>query len=92
MAVSDWHCQFPRSLTMPYQTIYAGPMRLALLVIMLAASGCGKAPSAPVPRQAVGADEQAKLNVLFVGNSLTSRNDLPGMLEALIESAGEGPE
>ena len=38
-----------------------------------------------------GADENAKFNVLFVGNSLTYANDLPGMLKVLIESAGEGP-
>ncbi len=31
------------------------------------------------------------LNVLFIGNSLTASNDLPGMLKALIESVGAGP-
>ena len=29
-----------------------------------------------------------KLNVLFVGNSFTARNDLPGMISALAKSAG----
>lgn len=38
-----------------------------------------------------GADENAKFNILFVGNSLTYTNDLPGMLKVLIESVGEGP-
>ena len=38
-----------------------------------------------------GADENARFNVLFVGNSLTYTNDLPGMLKVLIESVGEGP-
>jgi len=38
-----------------------------------------------------GSDENAKFNILFVGNSLTYTNDLPGMLDALIEAAGEGP-
>ncbi len=31
------------------------------------------------------------LRVLFVGNSLTYQNDLPGILQALIDSAGLGP-
>jgi hypothetical protein len=31
------------------------------------------------------------LNVLFIGNSLTASNDLPGMLLALIESVDAGP-
>jgi hypothetical protein len=38
-----------------------------------------------------GADENAQINVLFVGNSLTYTNDLPGMLAVLIESAQQGP-
>lgn len=37
------------------------------------------------------ADENAKYNILFVGNSLTYTNDLPGMLEALADSTQEGP-
>ena len=37
------------------------------------------------------ADQNARLNILFIGNSLTSRNDLPGMLEALIDSTDFGP-
>jgi hypothetical protein len=35
--------------------------------------------------------DSAALNILFVGNSLTYSNDLPGMVEALIDSAGLGP-
>ena len=31
------------------------------------------------------------LNILFVGNSLTYANDLPGMVAALVDSAGLGP-
>ena len=36
------------------------------------------------------ADADAKLNILFIGNSLTYSNDLPGMLEALIDSTDFG--
>lgn len=36
------------------------------------------------------ADKDARLNILFIGNSLTSGNDLPGMLEALIDSTDFG--
>lgn len=35
-------------------------------------------------------DPQA-LNLLFIGNSLSSNNDLPGLLAALADSAGLGP-
>ena len=37
------------------------------------------------------ADENARLNILFIGNSLTNSNDLPGLLEALIDSTDFGP-
>jgi hypothetical protein len=36
-------------------------------------------------------DENARYNILFVGNSLTYANELPGMLEALVDSALDGP-
>ncbi len=36
-------------------------------------------------------DEDASISVLFIGNSLTYSNDLPGVLAALIEAAGHGP-
>ncbi|MFC1640409.1 hypothetical protein ACFL3B_06570 [Gemmatimonadota bacterium] len=36
-------------------------------------------------------DDEAAISVLFIGNSLTYSNDLPGMLTALIEDAGLGP-
>jgi hypothetical protein len=39
---------------------------------------------------AVGARPAQTIRVLFIGNSLTSTNDLPGMLEALSRTAG-GP-
>jgi len=35
--------------------------------------------------------DPAALNILFIGNSLTYTNDLPGMVEALISEAGAGP-
>jgi hypothetical protein len=38
-----------------------------------------------------GADENAKFNVLFIGNSLTYANDLPEMVRVLIESVQQGP-
>jgi hypothetical protein len=38
----------------------------------------------------VGAQPAATIRVLFIGNSLTSANDLPGMLEALSRTPG-GP-
>ena len=57
------------------------------MIILLFLAACLGDPTGSVG----GADENAKFNVLFVGNSLTYANDLPGMLKVLIESAGEGP-
>jgi hypothetical protein len=37
---------------------------------------------------AVGQERPYRLSVLFIGNSLTIENDLPAMLEALLNSAG----
>ena len=54
-------------------------IRLVLLTAALA-SGCGDPPTAP--------DPNATFRVLFVGNSLTYVNDLPGMVKALADSAG----
>jgi hypothetical protein len=53
---------------------------LALLVAALAIS----------PQQVAGASSGARLRVLFIGNSLTSANDLPGLVEA-IAAAEKGP-
>ena len=36
-------------------------------------------------------NEDASISVLFIGNSLTYSNDLPGLLAALIDDAGLGP-
>jgi hypothetical protein len=47
--------------------------------VLLATLACGSTPAGPDP---------AGLNVLFIGNSLTYTNDLPGMLEALFDSSG----
>jgi len=46
-------------------------------------SGVGEAPEhAPPPPSPAG-------EVLFIGNSLTAANNLPGMVESLAESAGD---
>ena len=53
-----------------------------LAIIALTACG-GDSPQGPL--------DPAATNILFVGNSLTYTNDLPGMVAALIDSAGLGP-
>lgn len=50
-------------------------------------AACGQSPPEP-PDITL---DPANLNVLFIGNSLTYFNDLPGMLHALVDSAGAGP-
>ena len=58
-----------------------------VLALCLAVVAClGGATAVPG-----GADENAKFNVLFIGNSLTYTNDLPEMLRVLIESVQQGP-
>jgi hypothetical protein len=67
-----------------------GPIRSILtpVFIALAAGRCGVGGTAgpgssdPVP------DPSATTRILFVGNSLTYVNDLPGMVKALADSAG----
>ncbi len=63
--------------------------RVLLAVALIAVLGCLGLDNPTGTIQ--GADENAKINVLFVGNSLTYANDLPGMLAVLIESAQQGP-
>lgn len=53
-----------------------------LAIIALTACG-GDSPQGPLDPDAT--------NILFVGNSLTYTNDLPGMVAALLDSAGLGP-
>jgi len=58
--------------------------------VLLAALAClaGCAASAGGAQQQ---DSPSGLRVLFIGNSLTASNDLPGMVKALIDSAATGP-
>ncbi len=76
----------------------ADSIRISMLVLLIAlgaAAGCGEDPTATAqPSRAsrgVRPDDHAKINILFVGNSLTYMNDLPGLLEAMIEAADAGP-
>jgi hypothetical protein len=58
-------------------------LRLAHLAFIAITACGGDSPQGPL--------DPAATNILFVGNSLTSTNDLPGMVAALIDSAGLGP-
>jgi len=53
------------------------------LVMVLSACAGGKAPAGPVPAKAGG------YRVLFIGNSLTYTNDLPGTVAGIAASAGD---
>jgi hypothetical protein len=59
---------------------------LVLFLLMLSALGCGSSSSVSVLPC-----EPRPLRLLFVGNSLTYTNDLPGLLATLVDSAGMGP-
>jgi len=58
--------------------------RRVALLLLLTAAGCLGARSSPTGPRLVGEGRR----ILFVGNSLTYVNDLPGMLQALADSAG----
>lgn len=58
-------------------------MKLAQLALVAITACGGDSPQGPLAPDAT--------NILFVGNSLTYTNDLPGMIAALIDSAGRGP-
>ena len=62
------------------------PTRRALtlvLVMVLSACAGGKTPAGPVPAKSGG------YKVLFIGNSLTYTNDLPGTVAGIAASAGD---
>ena len=58
--------------------------RAAALLLLAASSAC----ATRTPANSWG--QSAALNVLFIGNSLTATNDLPGIILALMDSAGAG--
>lgn len=73
---------------MPYLAERPSRIRfLALLALfLLVPEACG-------PDQIVADREtpEPSLSILFIGNSLTYANDLPGLLVALVDSVGDGP-
>jgi hypothetical protein len=60
----------------------------ATRLILLAALGCVLGCDGPAN---LPSDDELRLDVLFIGNSLTYWNDLPGMLARLFERGGAGP-
>jgi hypothetical protein len=56
---------------------------LGLLALLSGAGSCGSGVTEPDPGRT--------LRILFIGNSLTYFNDLPGMVRALADSAGMEP-
>jgi hypothetical protein len=57
---------------------------LILAAVALAGFACAASPSGPEPER----EPENAFRVLFIGNSLTYVNDLPGVLKALADSAG----
>jgi hypothetical protein len=58
---------------------------LRILALLLPLSGCASEPGGPDP----GGNQFGEgLRVLFIGNSLTYTNDVPGMLGWMLEEAG----
>jgi hypothetical protein len=61
----------------------------ALIALLGAASACGNPQQEGDGPEAAGQPSGAEMRVLFIGNSLTYANDLPGMVQAL--AAGSSP-
>jgi hypothetical protein len=59
------------------------PYLCTLFIFAAPTAGCGE--------DGVGPDPGAEISVLFIGNSLTTFNDMPGMVSALLDSIGAGP-
>ena len=61
------------------------------LIVVLVIFGCSSSGNPPSPQiEPIGPPEDA-FGVLFVGNSLTYTNDLPGIVEQMLTSADIGP-
>lgn len=58
-------------------------LALAILLLSAACSSAGQIAGTPDP---------PGLRILFIGNSLTFQNDLPGLVRAVSGTAGKGPE
>jgi hypothetical protein len=71
---------------------FGGPARQALLAYVprLIALAC-IAGSIVIPLEGRAIDREGVLNVLFIGNSYTNFNDLPGMVQTVSESVPGGP-
>ncbi len=67
------------------QAIRTYSVRLVGILVLsaLLATGCGAHP--------LGPKQPNEIRVLFVGNSLTYVNDLPGMVKTLVTASGSGP-
>jgi len=61
--------------------------RVVALVVAVSLSGCGAGGPA-APRPGAGCVRQATCKILFIGNSLTYVNDLPGVFTQLAKSGG----
>jgi hypothetical protein len=61
---------------------------LLAVTLLLSPAGCGLAGLDPAPDPDPSPAPGATTRILFVGNSLTYVNDLPGMVKALADSAG----
>jgi hypothetical protein len=75
-----------RDMETMFPVFIRGMMRRARLPLMMslwAMASCGSRPT--------DIDLSKGVRVLFIGNSLTFTNDLPGLVEALIDSAALGP-
>jgi hypothetical protein len=57
-----------------------------LPLALLVALGCGPSPTGANPTQG---PPDADLTILFVGNSLTYTNDLPGMVQRMLQAHGD---
>jgi len=75
------NCVSPLPLRVPGRNNSLHTMRVLTAVVLSAACAGGSQPSAPEPA--------GGYHVLFIGNSLTSTNDLPGTVAQLADAVGD---
>jgi hypothetical protein len=65
--------------------------RALFVGVVVAVTCCGSSPTLPSAAESAVATPQAGQGILFIGNSLTTTNDLPAMVERLARESGGPP-
>jgi hypothetical protein len=65
--------------------------RVLIVAVVVAVTSCGSSPTASSATEPAAGTPTAGGGILFIGNSLTTTNDLPAMIERLARESGGSP-